>query len=94
MHQYHTCELLGDRWSTEQQQAFDDIRTALTNAVAVAYPHPHGLFVLSTDASSLGIGGILQQFQPVSDSADQQELRTLAFASRPLSRAETKLRSN
>ena len=82
------CELLGDRWSTEQQNAFDSIRDALTNAVAVAYPDPHGLFVLSTDASLLGIGAILQQFQPVLDQPDQQELRTLAFASRPLTRAE------
>ena len=82
------CELLGECWSDEQQKAFDDIRTALTNAVAVAYPSSHGLFVLSTDASSFGIGAILQQFQSVPDNPDQQELRTLAFASRPLSKAE------
>ena len=82
------CELLGDRWSKPQQDAFDAIRDALTNAVALAYPDPHGLFVLSTDASLLGIGAILQQFQPVPDHPDQQELRTLAFASRPLTKSE------
>jgi hypothetical protein len=79
---------LNERWSHEQQHAFDTIRNGLTNAVAVAYPHPTGLFVLSTDASSLGIGAILQQFQPILDQSDKQELRTPAFGSRPLRPAE------
>jgi hypothetical protein len=49
----------------------------LTNAVAVAYSHPTRLFVISTDPSSLGIGAILQEFQPRRDQPDKQELRTL-----------------
>jgi hypothetical protein len=64
------------------------MREALTNAVAVAYPHPTGLYVLSTDASSLEIGAILQQFQLIPAHPDKQELRILAFASRSLKAAE------
>ena len=58
---------MGDRWSKPQQDAFDASPQALANAVELAYPDPHGLLVPSTDASLLGIGAILQQFQSVRD---------------------------
>jgi hypothetical protein len=39
-----------------------NIRTkALCEAPILAYPLPKGLFVLDTDASNVGIGGVLSQ---------------------------------
>jgi hypothetical protein len=35
----------------------------LCEAPILAYPLPKGLFVLDTDASNIGIGGVLSQVQ-------------------------------
>ena len=51
------------RWTDECQQALDDLKGALTSDSLVAYPEDDGLFILDTDASSVGIGATLSQIQ-------------------------------
>lgn len=48
-------------WTKECQQAFEDIKTALTNAPVLALPDPNKPFVIISDASIYGTGGILMQ---------------------------------
>ncbi|KAF0160878.1 MAG: hypothetical protein FD157_4173, partial [Rhodocyclaceae bacterium] len=56
-------DLLGTKWGDEQAAAFLDLKTAITQAPALAYPDPYGRFVLLTDASRRGVGAQLQQEQ-------------------------------
>ena len=74
-------DLIGNRWGPDQDAAFLDLKTAITNPPVLAYPDPYGLFLLMTDASRLGIGAQLSQ---------RQGDRTLpiAFISRPCNSAE------
>ena len=55
----------------------------LCQSPVLAYPSRAGKFVLDTDASDFGIGGVLSQIQ------DDRE-RVIAYASRCLSRSESK----
>ena len=68
-------------WTTECQQAFDQLKRLLVNAPVLAYPqfqsgHP---FIVETDASLKGLGAVLAQQQ-----ADDK-VHPIAFASRSLS---------
>ncbi len=45
-------------WDEKNQQAFDTLKKVLTEAPVLACPTPDGLFVLDTDASNHGSGGI------------------------------------
>jgi ribosomal protein L31E len=49
-------------WGTKEQQAFDDLKRALTSAPALAVPDEAKQFVLYTDASDFGIGASLCQW--------------------------------
>ena len=79
---------LGTAWGEEQQAAFEDLKTAISTAALTAYPTPDGLFVLSTDASGDGLGAVLQQYQSAAGQPDVIKLQSIAFASRPLAKAE------
>ena len=68
-------------WSDDCQEAFDELKARLQSAPVLSYPIPEGDFILDTDASGEGIGGVLSQIQ------DGEE-RVLAYASRKLSKAE------
>ncbi|CAF1600353.1 unnamed protein product [Didymodactylos carnosus] len=49
-------------WSNEQQHAFDEFTKILTSApLFLEYPNLSSPFVLTTDASEIGIGGVLRQ---------------------------------
>ena len=48
-------------WAEEHQQAFDDLKQALTSDTLLIYPNFSSEFVVTTDASNVGIGGILSQ---------------------------------
>ena len=61
-------------WDEEQQQAFDNIKSALTSAPVLALPTKNDQFVLDTDASDQAVGAVLSQVQ------NGQE-RVIAFAS-------------
>lgn len=68
-------------WSSECQQAFESLKTALTEAPILAYADYSEPFVLYTDASNFGLGAVLAQKQ------NGQE-RVVAYASRSLHPSE------
>ncbi|GFT34347.1 retrovirus-related Pol polyprotein from transposon 297 [Trichonephila clavipes] len=64
-------------WSIEAQNAFDVVKVAITKAPVLKLPYVKKPFELFTDASSIGVGAVLNQ-----------EQRPVVFASRTLSAAE------
>ena len=50
-------------WNEECQNAFEHLKQILVSAPVLAYPKRDGKFVLDTDASNVGIGGVLSQVQ-------------------------------
>ncbi|CAF4811805.1 unnamed protein product, partial [Rotaria magnacalcarata] len=53
------------RWGPDQQQSFDEFKRLLTTyPLILEYPDLSTPFVLTTDASGIGIGGILRQDTP------------------------------
>jgi len=67
-------------WNSQHQQAFDALYQALTSSPLLDYPTHHDHFVLTTDASDVGIGVIL--------STDRGTV--VEYASRTLNSAEKK----
>ncbi|GFU40164.1 retrovirus-related Pol polyprotein from transposon 297 [Trichonephila clavipes] len=63
-------------WSEETQKAFEEIKKAITEVPVLKLSDFKKPFELFTDASSIGIGAVLNQ-----------EQRAIAYASRTLSRA-------
>ncbi len=70
-------------WGTEQQKAFEDLKAALTTPPVLTYPNFDKPFYLFTDASNIGLGAALMQYDA------RNMLRPLAYASRVLKPAET-----
>ena len=70
-------------WTDTCQQSFEIPKTMLCQSPVLAYPSREGKFVLDTDASDFGIGGVLSQIQ------DGRE-HVIAYASRCLFRSERK----
>ena len=50
-------------WSDDSEQAFQLLKKKLCEAPILAYPRPVGTYILDTDASNVGIGGVLSQVQ-------------------------------
>ena len=48
-------------WTPECQDAFDKLREHLCSAPVLAFPDFQKPFILDTDASNTGIGGVLSQ---------------------------------
>ena len=69
------------RWDLECQVAFDGLKEALCEAPILAYPRVSGLFIVDTDASNTGIGGVLSQVQ-------ENEERVIWYASKKLNRTQ------
>lgn len=70
------------KWTTECQNAFEQLKYCLTNSPILAYPSVTGDFVLDTDASNHGIGReILSQEQKGRE-------HVIAYFSRALNKAE------
>ena len=69
------------QWTSDQQMALEAVKTAFTAANGLIHPNPTDLFVLDTDASLEGIGGVLSQIQSGVE-------RIICCASRILSPAE------
>ncbi|ONK55502.1 uncharacterized protein A4U43_UnF2320 [Asparagus officinalis] len=59
-------------WSIECQKAFETLKTKLTSTPVLVIPNSDKTFVVYTDASLLGLGGVLIQTQ-----------RVVAYSSRP-----------
>ena len=70
------------KWTEECQRAFDELRQKLCSAPVLAFPDFSRQFILDTDASDVGIGGVLSQ---VDDHGNE---RVIAFGSRSLSKPE------
>ena len=68
-------------WTTVCQQAFDDIKTALTSAPIMAHPIPGGEFILDTDASQTTLGAVLSQVQNGVE-------KVIAYGSRTMNKPE------
>ena len=50
-------------WTTDCQEAFDNLKRAFTNSPILSYPQPNGKFILDTAASNCGMGAALSQIQ-------------------------------
>ncbi len=70
---------------SEQGSSFKDLKHALTHAPVLVFPNFDDPFIIYTDASGVGIGGVLMQ----TDSAGKQHV--IAFASRALTLAAKKI---
>ena len=70
------------KWSHQCEQAFKELKQHLTSAPILTLPDFSKQFVLDTDASDVGIGGILLQ-----KKADDSEC-VIGYASRVLSKPE------
>ena len=79
----YRVEQKGKNWEWTQgcHEAFLNIKRQLANAPILAFPRLDTLFILDTDASDSGIGGVLSQLQ------DGRE-RVIAYAARGLSKSE------
>lgn len=67
------------RWGNEQEDAFVNLKTALTSAPVLAHPQWSKKFTVSTDASKYAVGAALEQ-----------DGHPVAFLSHRLSNAESK----
>ncbi|GFV37424.1 retrovirus-related Pol polyprotein from transposon 17.6 [Trichonephila clavipes] len=54
-------------WTSETQEAFDDIKKAILNPPVLTLPDPNAELQITTDASSRGIGAVLEQSYPNSE---------------------------
>ncbi|GFS98399.1 retrovirus-related Pol polyprotein from transposon opus [Trichonephila clavipes] len=54
-------------WTSKTQEAFDDIKKAILNPPVLALPDPNAELQITTDASSRGIGAVLEQKYPNSE---------------------------
>jgi len=68
-------------WTDKQQEAFEELKKAITTAPVVRYPDFEKPFLLYTDASLTGLGAVLAQ-------KEGKEEYVIAYASRTLSAAE------
>ena len=48
-------------WNKEMESAFKLTKEALMNAATLTYPSPRGRLILTTDASDIAIGAVLEQ---------------------------------
>ncbi|GFS71996.1 retrovirus-related Pol polyprotein from transposon 17.6 [Trichonephila clavipes] len=71
-------------WTSETQEAFDDIKKAILNPPVLALPDQSAELQITTDDSSRGIGAVLEQKYPNS------EVKTLYFFSKKLNPSQSK----
>ncbi|GFX28704.1 retrovirus-related Pol polyprotein from transposon 17.6 [Trichonephila clavipes] len=71
-------------WTSETQEAFDDIKKAILNSPVLALPDQNAELQITTDASSRGIGAVLEQKYPNS------EVKPLYFFSKKLNPSQSK----
>ena len=69
-------------WTSECQDAFEELKQKLTTAPVLAYPSFDKDFILETDASIQGIGAVLSKVQ------DDGLIHPVAYASHSLSKPE------
>jgi len=68
-------------WTSECQNAFEELKSRLISAPILAYPMDEGLYVLDTDASGFAIGAVLSQVQNGNE-------HVIAYASKMMSKEQ------
>ena len=68
-------------WNENQQESFDELKKAMTNTPVLRCADPKLPYEVTTDASDIGIGGVLTQ-------TDDSGARPVAYTSRKLSDTE------
>ena len=68
-HMFHLFESLAGKpkrleWNDKLQYSFDSIKQALANSTLLHHPDPHLPLAVTTDASDLAIGGVIEQRGP------------------------------
>ena len=77
------------RWGKEQEISFMRLRKALCSPPVLRLPIAEATgFRLSTDASDIAIGGVLEQMQPADEGSEDMTWRTIGYYSRSLRGAE------
>ncbi|CAF1211156.1 unnamed protein product [Didymodactylos carnosus] len=71
------------KWGAKEEEDFQKIKDALTSCQVLHCPQPHLPFRIQTDASNIGIGGVLMQVHPDGN-------RTIAYMSKTLKPSERK----
>ena len=71
------------QWRMEHQDAFDKLREPLLTEPLMAYPDPEKTYILDTDASGHGIGGVLSQ---VHDDGLEHVIAYASYTLRPTQR--------
>jgi len=74
-------------WTAELQSHFDAVKVAIVSAQPLTFPRPDIPFILRTDASNVGIAGVL--LQEIDFGGETRQL-PIACVSRKLSAAERK----
>ena len=69
-------------WGSPQEKAFQEIKSCLTKAPVLALYDPNREMMISADASSFGLGGVLPQKQ------DDESWKPVVFISRALTPVE------
>lgn len=72
------------RWTEEEQKSFDNLLKAFKENVVLEHPNYDKTFFVDTDASDVGVGAVLTQFD------EQGRERPIHFASRKLTPGERK----
>ncbi|KAF8675482.1 hypothetical protein RHS04_06701 [Rhizoctonia solani] len=70
------------KWETKEQEAFQGLKDAITNALVLCHANPTKPYFLETDASSAALGSILSQWQ------EDRRLHPLGFLSESFKGAE------
>jgi hypothetical protein len=69
------------KWEAKHQTAFDALKHCLAHKITLSFPNYDYPFIIATDASSVGVSGVLSQ---IIDGCE----RPVAFTSRVLSKTE------
>ena len=68
-------------WTERRNEAFSQLKNALTSAQILGFPHEEGLWYLNTYASDVGTGAVLSQIQDGED-------RVIAYVSKSIEGSE------